>query len=69
MLLKINLDDQTANRLVEMAARELRPAHWQAEVMLMRILGTWKPPEYYSETEENKPSSDGPSFEGDQGEK
>jgi hypothetical protein len=44
MLLKIQLDDQTASRLMETAAHELRPIHWQAEVMLRRALGTWEDP-------------------------
>jgi hypothetical protein len=39
--IKLRLDPETRKRLIASAAQELRPIHWQAEVILMRALGTW----------------------------
>lgn len=49
MRLKIELDSETAQRLIEQAVEERRPVHWQAEVMLRRALGFPHPPAEASE--------------------
>lgn len=41
---KLELDPETFGRLVEAAVSEQRPADWQAEVILRRVLGTWDEP-------------------------
>jgi hypothetical protein len=41
---KLDLDPETFGRLVTCAVEELRSADWQAEVILMRALGTWTEP-------------------------
>ncbi|MBI4496342.1 MAG: hypothetical protein HY689_00350 [Chloroflexi bacterium] len=38
MRLKLDLDEPTANRLIEVAQRERRPVAWQAEVLLQQAL-------------------------------
>lgn len=59
MLLKIQIDEETARRLAETAVDELRPINWQAEAILRKVLGTWPKPiptsgikENYTETKE-----------------
>jgi hypothetical protein len=37
--LKLELDNETTERLIERAAEERRPVPWQAQVELMRALG------------------------------
>lgn len=37
--IRLNLDHETHNRLLEEACAERRPADWQAEVLLRRALG------------------------------
>lgn len=44
MLLKIQIDEETARRLAETAVDELRPINWQAEAILRKVLGTWPKP-------------------------
>jgi hypothetical protein len=39
MRLKIELDEQTTERLISAAVAERRPLAWQAEVVLRRALG------------------------------
>jgi hypothetical protein len=39
--IKLRLDPETSKHLVTAATQELRPIHLQAEVILMRALGTW----------------------------
>jgi hypothetical protein len=39
MRIKLELDPETTEKLVEAAVREKRPAAWQAEVMLRTALG------------------------------
>ena len=46
---KLELDTETARRLVEAAVAERRPANLQAEVILMRALGV-PPPEVRAAT-------------------
>jgi hypothetical protein len=41
---RLELDPETFGRLVESAVAEQRPADWQAEVLLRRVLGTWDEP-------------------------
>ena len=45
MKLKIELDTETTEALMNSAVRELRPAGLQAEVLLKRALGLPFPPE------------------------
>lgn len=39
MRIRLELDNETTERLIERAADERRPVSWQAEVMLRRALG------------------------------
>jgi hypothetical protein len=39
MRIKLELDNEMTEKLVQAAVREQRPAAWQAEVMLRRALG------------------------------
>jgi len=41
MRIKLDLDETTTERLIEVAERERRPIAWQAEVILLRGLGLW----------------------------
>jgi len=38
-ILKLNLDQETLDALMDLASRERRPADWQAEVLLRQALG------------------------------
>jgi hypothetical protein len=38
-IVKLDLDIDTYERLARSAIRELRPVHWQAEVLLRQALG------------------------------
>jgi hypothetical protein len=44
MRIKLELDPETTEKLVEAAVREKRPAAWQAEVLLRTALGLPFPP-------------------------
>jgi len=44
MRLKLELDPETTERLIEAAVREKRPAAWHAEVLLRTALGLPFPP-------------------------
>ncbi len=37
--LKLDLDAETSQRLLEIALSHRRPVHWQAEIMLRQALG------------------------------
>jgi hypothetical protein len=39
MKLRLDLDGETFDRLMEVAAQERRPLDWQAEVLLRQALG------------------------------
>lgn len=39
MRIRLDLDQEATERLVEAAVSEQRPVHWQAEVILRRALG------------------------------
>jgi hypothetical protein len=39
MRLKIDLDAETTDRLLDSAMRARRPIHWQAEILLRQVLG------------------------------
>jgi hypothetical protein len=53
---RLELDSETFGRLVEAAVAERRPADWQAEVILMRALGS-PPPEIPPVTPANATSA------------
>jgi hypothetical protein len=45
MRLRLELDQQTTDRLIEVAVEERRPVGMQAEVILRRALGLATPPQ------------------------
>lgn len=51
MRLRLDLDKETHDRLLEAALREKRPIHWQAEVIMRRALGLPFPSEATGEME------------------
>lgn len=44
MRIKLDLDDEATERLIESAVAEKRPMPWQAEVLLRKALGLPWPP-------------------------
>lgn len=44
MRVKLDLDEETTDRLIEIAVAEKRPVPWQAEVLLRKALGLPFPP-------------------------
>ena len=46
MKIRLDLDKQTTEQLIELALQERRPVDWQAEVLLRRALGLAGPAPY-----------------------
>ncbi len=45
MRIRLELTPEETERLIELAALEKRPIHWQAEILLRRAMGLPWPPE------------------------
>jgi hypothetical protein len=44
MRIKLDLDEQTTNRLVEIALAEKRPLAWQLEILVQQAMAQWAMP-------------------------
>ncbi len=60
--LKLNLDTETLERLIERAVQERRPIVWQAEVELRRALGLPFPhASHVAAKRDDSPKEEGPA--------
>lgn len=60
-IVKLDLDLDTYEHLARSAIRELRPVHWQAEVLLRQALGLPFPSPVEMEAPTGKASGEGPA--------